>query len=352
MTTENGNGQAKRIGLFGGTFNPLHMGHLNAITTVRSRLKLDKIVVLPAAQNPLKPAVEGPTNEQRLEMLKRGLDEFSFIEIDDRELTKPGPSYTVDTLEAYAKDHDSEDLYLIVGLDQFEVFDKWKNYERILELANLVVVSRPKHSLPFGEEDLPAGIRKLVGEFDRQFIALSTGRSIEFVRLQDVDVSSTEVRKYLRTGRNVDRHISIKVEEYIREQGIYAPIGPKIGDYEQFTDYTAQALFAKKGINVKAFDLRGTEAPCEFAVIASGTSTRHASSLAEAVQKAVKDEYNVYPQGIEGVTEGRWVVLDYGATMVHVFYDFVRQEYRLEDLWKPGRDMQIREKAPAPVAGT
>jgi nicotinate-nucleotide adenylyltransferase len=200
--------------------------------------------------------------------------------------------------------------------------------------------------MPFGEGDLPEGVRKLVAAFDRQFIQLTSGRSIEFLRLQDKDVSASDVRKRLRTGRNVDAQLSMVVEDYIRKEGLYQPIGPRIGDYEQFTRFCAQALFDKKAINVRGFDLTGTEAATEYTLIASGTSTRHASALAEAVQRAVKEEYNVHPMSAEGMAEGRWVVLDYGALIVHVFYDFVRQEYRLEDLWKAGRDLGLLDEAP------
>lgn len=333
-----------RVGIFGGTFNPLHMGHIGCITSIHSRLNLDKVVVVPAAQNPQKPPVEGPTPEQRVEMLKLGLADMPFVAIDEQELKRGGKSFTIDTLTNYAQTVPPENLYLIVGLDQFDDFDKWKDFEKILTIANLAVVTRPNHSIPFSEEDLPAGLKKLIAVFDRQFIALTSGRSIEFVRLQDVDVSASDVRKRLRTGRNVDRHLTIEVEEFIKSKNLYGPLGPRIGDYETFTDFCAQALFARKAINVRGFDLRSMEAPTEFTLIASGTSTRHTTALAEAVTKAVKDEYNVFPQSFEGGSEGRWVVLDYGSLIVHIFYDFVRQEYRLEDLWKQGRDMQIQDK--------
>lgn len=336
-----------RVGIFGGTFNPLHMGHINCITTAQSRLNLDKVIVVPAAQNPHKPPVEGPSSEQRLDMVKIGLAEYSFVEVDEQELRRGGRSYTIDTIESYATIVPPESLYLIVGLDQFEEFDKWKDFEKILSLANLVVITRPNHTLPFSEEEMPSGLRKIVAAFDRQFVALNTGRSIEFLRAQNVDVSASDIRKRLRTGRNVDRHVSIPVEEYIRENNLYGPLGPRIGDYEAFTKFCAEALYEKKAINLRGFDLRGTESATEFTLIASGTSTRHASALAEAVTRAVKDEFNVFPQGIEGSSEGRWVVLDYGSLIVHVFYDFVRQEYRLEDLWKQGRDMGLREATSA-----
>ena len=339
-----------RVGIFGGTFNPLHMGHVNCLSTVHGRMNLDQVAVVPAARNPRKPPVEGPTDNQRLEMLERGLEEFKdFVVIDDQELRRGGMSYTVDTVKAYAEKIPHENLYVIVGVDQFEEFDKWKDFEKILTLANLIVVTRPKHNLPFSEEDLPSGLKPLVAAFDRQFIQLTTGRSIEFLRLQDLDISASDVRKRLRTGRNVDAQMSIAVEEYIREQALYAPIGPIIGNYEEFTRFCADALFSRKAINVRGFDLVGTESATEFALIASGTSTRHAVSLAEAVQRAVKEEYNVFPMSIEGTSEGRWVLLDYGSLIVHVFYDFVRQEYRLEDLWKRGKDLQLKDPNPAPT---
>jgi nicotinate-nucleotide adenylyltransferase len=342
---ENENNGAERIAIFGGTFNPLHMGHINVITTVHSRAGLAKIVVVPAAQSPLKPATEGPTDEQRLEMLRRGLAEFSFVEIDEQELRRGGVSYTIQTVENYAKTVAPENLYLIIGLDQLEEFDKWKDYEKILSLANLLVVTRPGHTIPFSTEELPKGLQKLVAAFDRSFVALTTERTIEFVRLNDVDVSATEVRKRLRSGRNTDRHLPFQVEDYIQEQGLYAPLGPKIGDYEAFTRFCAQALFDKKAINVRGFDLKGFEAPTEYTLVASGTSTRHAVALAEAVSRAVKEEFNVHPQSVEGTTEGRWVLLDYGSLIVHIFYDFVRQEYRLEDLWKAARDLGVRDES-------
>jgi nicotinate-nucleotide adenylyltransferase len=137
--------------------------------------------------------------------------------------------------------------------------------------------------------------------------------------------------------------MTIEVEEYIKSKGFYGPIGPRIGDGESFARFCAEALFAKKGLQVRAYDLRELTSPSEYALIASGTSTRHTVALAEAVQKAVKDEFNVFPQSVEGVSEGRWVLLDYGVMIVHIFYDFVRQEYRLEELWREGRDLGVKD---------
>lgn len=348
MSEQTGLQEGMRVGIFGGTFNPPHIGHTNVLTTVHGRLNLDRLFVVPAAQNPFKPPVEGPTDQQRLEMAEKAFGEYEFVSIDDQEIVRGGMSYTVETVERYAKVIAPQDLYLIVGLDQFEEFDKWKDFERILTLANLVVVTRPKHSLPFTKDELPKGIQSLVADFDRQFLALKSERSIEFVRLQDVDVSSTEVRKRLRTERNVDRYLDIKVEDYIKQNSLYASLGPRIGDYEAFTKFCAQVLFDKKALNVRAFDLTSIEAVSEYTLIASGTSTRHTSALAENIQRAVKEEFNVFPQAAEGTGEGRWVVLDYGSLIIHLFYDFIRMEYRLEDLWKSGKDLGLVDQTLPP----
>src|SRR5262245_2630364 len=121
------------------------MGHINCLLTVRSRLGLDRIFVVPANKNPLKQTIEGPSVEHRLAMLHIGLDEYDdFAAIDEQEIRRGGVSYTIETVSEYAKIIVPENLFLIIGLDQFEDFGRWKDFAQILELANLVVVSRPE----------------------------------------------------------------------------------------------------------------------------------------------------------------------------------------------------------------
>lgn len=333
-----------RIGVFGGTFNPLHVGHIQCVRMVKSRLGIDRIHVVPAAQNPRKPRTEGPKDEDRLEMCRVGFaSDADYVTVDDRELTRGGLSYTVTTLESFAKEYDPSQLHLIIGMDQFEELDRWHRIDRIFELASVIVVSRPGHVIPYSIADFPEGLRPLLADFEKGFGQLTSGRHIEFLRMPDADVSASDLRKRLRTGRSVEKYMTIEVEEFIKSRGLYGPIGPRIGDFETFTRFCAEALYAKKGLNVRGFDLRPTTAPTEFSLVASGTSTRHTSSLAESVLTAVKEEFNVFPQSVEGMAEGRWVLLDYGSLIVHVFYDFVRQEYRLEELWREARDLGIKD---------
>ena len=126
----------------------------------------------------------------------------------------------------------------------------------------------------------------------------------------------------------------------------YILITEKITDYKKCTEFCSQVLYSRKGIAVKGFDLQKVSAPSEYALIASGTSTRHSVSLAENLVIAVKEEFHIHPMSVEGLAEGRWVVVDYGSLIVHLFYDFVRQEYNLEGLWKDAKDLGLKDQNP------
>lgn len=333
-----------RVGIFGGSFNPPHMGHINSLLTVQKKAGLDKIHVVPAAQNPLKMEVAGPSSQQRYELVKLALNSYGkqFF-VDDQEVRRGGLSYTIDTVMNLRKEVDPEDLFLIIGADQFEEFSQWKDYQKILTEANLIVTSRPGWDVPQEMEELPEYLKNLVAEYDFNFIELKTGRNVQFIKLQDIEVSASEVRKLLRTSRPVEKYLPLSVESYIKEHKLYRPVGDRIGDFAKFTVFCGNFLFSKKAIQVRGFDLSGLSAPTDYTLIASGTSTRHAVSLAENLVMAVKEEYNVLPQSIEGTDEGRWVLVDYGSLIVHVFYDFVRQEYSLEKLWQDGKDMNLKD---------
>ena len=324
-----------KIGLFGGTFNPPHLGHLNSIETVRRKMGLDKVFIIPNFQNPLKKEVDGPSPEHRLNMIKAAIQGYEkYYEIDSQELNRKGLSYTKDTIAEYRKSYEAKDLYLIVGGDNLATFDKWKDYKKILEETNIVMTTRPGYDIPSDKESLPKYLKDLTADIEFNFIELNSGRSIQFVSLNDIEISSTELRKKLRTGRPVANFLPLSVETYIKDNGLYRDFGQKVKDYRKFALFCAQILDDKKGILTQGYDLTSMSAPAEFTVISSGTSTRHAVSLAETLTASVKDEFNLLPQSVEGTEEGRWVVIDYGSLIIHIFYDFVRQEYNLERLWR------------------
>jgi nicotinate-nucleotide adenylyltransferase len=334
----------KKIGIFGGSFNPPHVGHIHVITTVAKMLGLKKVHIIPTAQNPIKRAIEGATAEQRLEMTRLAFVSYGEqFYVDDREIVRGGKSYSIDTINELRKEYSAEEIHLVLGIDAFEQMSSWKDVPTIVKEANIIVVTRPGSVLPESIEELPEILRSEVTEFDFNFVELKSGRNIQFINIKEMDISGTDLRKRIRSGRNLEKFLPLEVEKYIKENNLYKPIGDKVGDYEKFTRFCSDFLIGKKSIAVRAFDLRSIQAPSEFTIVTSGTSTRHSVSLAENLIQAVKDEYGVYPQSLEGIEEGRWVLVDYGSLIVHVFYDYARQEYRLEDLWKKGTELNVNE---------
>lgn len=333
-----------KVGIFGGSFNPPHMGHIACLSTVQKKAGLDKIVVVPTFQSPLKTQVEGPTPEQRLEMVKLALQGFGTqFHVDDQEIKRGGTSFTIDTVKEYRKKVEADDLYLIVGADHLELFNSWKDYKELLKEVNVIFTTRPGFDIPTAKDQLPMYLQDMILEYDFNFMELKTGRNIQFIRIPDVDISASELRKRIRSAKPVDKFLPLAVESYIKNNRLYANLKEKISDYAKFTEFCAHQLFAKKAIQVKGFDLRDMASLSEFALVTSGTSTRHASSLAENLVQAVKDEFRIHPQSLEGLDEGRWVVVDYGSLIVHIFYDYVRQEYSIEKLWRHGKDLNLQD---------
>jgi nicotinate-nucleotide adenylyltransferase len=322
------------------------LGHTNSVTSVADQLKLKKVFVVPSFQSPGKNPVESPSPQDRIEMLNLSFaDEQKLVEIDPRETQRGGVSYTVDTIEEYNKEYEPEQLHLIVGADAFEHFDKWKDFEKILSLTNLVVTTRPGFILPFKIQDLPKGVQSLAESMEQDKVMLKSGRTIQFVHLKDVGISATELRKFIRSGLKVDKYLTLLVEKFVKTKKLYSAETSGATDFKTLTEFCAEILFDKKGFNVRGFDLSKIESPTDFTLIASGTSTRHVSSLGENVVAEVKRKFGLNPLSIEGVREGRWVLVDYGALIVHIFYDFIRQEYKLEELWSDGKQIQLHDRS-------
>jgi nicotinate-nucleotide adenylyltransferase len=300
-------------------------------------LRLNEMWVVPTLKNPLKLATQGASAEARVKAVRLALQTLNpeqFKLRDDEILNATEEySYTVDTLGRFTKERTDTDFYLVIGADQLEAFDKWKNYKKILGMANLVVTSRPGSLLPKIKDELPAWLKSMVKSFRSGQASLAGGGKIHFVQLKDADVSSTDIRRRIRRKEVVSHLTPGPVAEYLVQENVYDPNEPLVSDYSEFAKFCASVLNDKGGIAVAAYDVREMTQPTEFTLVASGTSSRHAKALCEHVIKEAKERYGVHPQSTEGLQEGRWVIVDYGSLMVHVFYDFVRGEYHIEDLW-------------------
>lgn len=199
-----------RIGILGGTFDPIHFGHLAIAEEARSTLQLDRVLFIPAAHQPLKPAGHLATAQQRVEMARLACSTNPAFELSTIELNRPGPSYTATTLEAL---HSAElgDLYFILGADTLADLARWFAAQRIIQLAKLVGMSRPGYT-----PDLAALEQQLPGL--QQQLILIDGPHLE--------ISSSDLRRRVATGRPIRYQTPDPVAEYIAATGLYRAGAP------------------------------------------------------------------------------------------------------------------------------
>jgi nicotinate-nucleotide adenylyltransferase len=187
-----------RIGLLGGSFDPPHVGHLLAASDAYETLRLDQLVFIPAAVQPLKADRTMARGEQRLAMTKLLVEGDSRFAVDAIEIDRGGLSYTVETLTALRLRWPSADLFWLVGADIVPTFAQWREPERIVELATVVVLQRAGD---IASGNMPAGMR-----------CLATRR---------IDVSSTEIRQRVKEGRTVRGFVPDAVADLIAAERLY-----------------------------------------------------------------------------------------------------------------------------------
>jgi nicotinate-nucleotide adenylyltransferase len=208
----------KLIGILGGTFDPVHYGHLKPAHEIFRRLRLDELRVVPCC-NPVHrdPPVAGA--EQRLRMLQLALQEFPQFSVDDRELRRRGDSYTVDTLDELRSEFPQATLCLLMGLDALEGFKKWRRWRQILKLAHLLISARPGYGMEPGSERgkliAEFGLSSELGLRDRQ------AGGILLVATAQYDVSSTLIRQRLRERQSVTGLLPPLVEDWLGKNRVY-----------------------------------------------------------------------------------------------------------------------------------
>ena len=196
-----------KIGVFGGTFNPIHNGHIKLLKLYYKELGLDKIIVIPTNIPPHKAAENVADSIDRLNMLNLAFCEFPYVEISDIELKMSGKSYTVNTLTELKKLYPEDELYLIVGGDMFLCFETWKDYEKILSMCTLC--SAPRE---IGEYTALKECQKKLDPNKSSTILLDS---------EVLVLSSSEIREKIKTNSDLDKLIPQKVLEYINQKGLY-----------------------------------------------------------------------------------------------------------------------------------
>ncbi len=217
----------QRLGIIGGTFNPIHYGHLAAAEEVRDRLKLDRVLFIPSFLPPHKHEEDIPSAVQRLEMVRLAISGNSHFKVSDIEVKRGGKSYTIDTIEALLLQHPGAELYFITGIDSFLDIQAWKDWERLLSLCFFVVLSRPGYFFAdLARIVFMRGSARDLAALDQrettQFVMRSDRLRVYFERIPLYDISSTDLRARIHQSRTIKYHLPEAVEHYIIENKLYA----------------------------------------------------------------------------------------------------------------------------------
>lgn len=217
----------QRLGILGGTFNPIHFGHLAAAEEVRDRLKLEKVIFIPSFLPPHKIDEDIPSAVQRQEMVRLAIRGNAHFTVSDMEIRRGGRSYTIDTIEALRQAHPGADLYFLTGLDSFLEIRTWKDWDRLMTLCSFVVLSREGYRFRDIEQlgFLDIAVQELAALDARekdQVVITGEHRPVYLELVAFYDISSTDVRKRVRGGRSIKYHLPEAVEHYIIENKLYA----------------------------------------------------------------------------------------------------------------------------------
>ena len=196
----------------GGTFDPIHIGHLILGEAAYEQYNLDKVLFMPAGRPPFKEGRKGmASNEQRTEMVRLAIASNPHFELSMLEMNEDGMSYTYRTLETLKKEHPDTEYYFIMGADSLLYFDSWMNPQRIADAAVIVVATR--NHMP--QETLDEKIRQLCGTY---------GASIRKLETPNLDISSSQIREWVSQGRGIQYYVPDPEIRYIGEQGLYLDI--------------------------------------------------------------------------------------------------------------------------------
>jgi nicotinate-nucleotide adenylyltransferase len=211
------------IGVLGGTFNPIHVGHLRMAETLRDLFVFDRFVFIPSAIPPHKPLERLLPARDRCEMVRLATVDNPRFEVSDLELARSGASYSVQTIEALREAFgEATAIHFTMGDDAFAEIETWKDWRRIFTLADLIVVSRPGSGKSFREQLLPVEAREaFCYSPEDDSYRHASGRKVFFRDVGALQVSSTAIREMVRAGRSIRYLVPDAVREYIERHRLY-----------------------------------------------------------------------------------------------------------------------------------
>lgn len=207
-----------RLGILGGTFNPIHYGHLRAAEEAREKANLDKVIFIPAGTPPIKTS-DTLDAHHRYEMTKIALSSNKNFEILDIEVKQKEKSYTINTILALHQIYPNDELFFILGIDAFLDLPNWWQPERIVREIDFIVVSRPGYKLSDIFESPYINKHDIKGL--SEFLILNSGRKVYPIQITQMDISSTEIRNTIKKGMSIRYLLPEAVEQYIYKNSLY-----------------------------------------------------------------------------------------------------------------------------------
>jgi nicotinate-nucleotide adenylyltransferase len=344
----------------GGTFDPVHRGHLHVAERVRDVLGLDRAVLIPAATPPHKRASKVTPAVDRLAMLRLAIEGHDGLAVDPLEVERGGVSFTIDTLRELRRRDGVRPLF-VVGIDALPDLPKWHDHENLVREFDLVVVDRPGIDLDAVVAAAPDDLARRVVVWPDGIAPddppLGSGGRIVVVEIPAIEVASKSIRDRIARGDDVDSLVPPAVARYIRDHGLYGNVGgdpaaPGIEGGETLTPEIAACVAAareKSAHDLVVLDLRKSDFT-DYLVVCHGTNDRQILAIADAIERGVRSACGVKPSHVEGRRESNWILMDYIDFVVHVFDEDKRAFYRLERLWGDAPRVELPPEGPAPAA--
>jgi nicotinate-nucleotide adenylyltransferase len=218
-----------RLGLLGGTFNPIHLGHLRGAEEAREAFGLEKVFFIPAAVPPHKNERIEVSPANRLEMVRLAIRDNPAFSVSDVELSREGKSYSIETVLYFRKHYPEAEVFFVVGVDSFLEVTTWKQYQDLFSLSHFVVLNRPGSRRCKLTDLTPHEFWAIfhLGKNADQWVHGPSGLSTYFLDEPLLDISSSEIRERIQTHRSIRYMMPERVEAYIRKNGFYS--GPQSG---------------------------------------------------------------------------------------------------------------------------
>lgn len=198
------------IGIYGGSFDPVHLGHLQTATSIKNELNIDRLFMLPCFE-PVHKNSLNYTSKQRLQMLDLAIKEFNSLEIDTREILRGGNSFMIDTLLDLKESFKNESICLIIGMDSFIKFKTWKNWDEFSKLIHLVVLPRN------GDQPVSKTLTTFETVEDIDNLKSNSSGHLYFSNSQMIDISSSAIRGKIAANQNLDNLLPISIINFLKK---------------------------------------------------------------------------------------------------------------------------------------